>query len=154
MVLCFYQKKSWWSLRRLKDISWRRSWARLLEKALGTSPGRRFKEVSCLDDVLEKVVATSISDQSKTSLRPKLRRSYDVFATSLCRLGCFPITFMLPLFTTTQNCITHITLSCLISKKLSIISLYYILIKRTIRIYKIFVTKMYACLLKMSIILV
>ena len=31
-------------------------------------------------------IATSISDQSKTSLRPKIRRSYDVFATSLCRL--------------------------------------------------------------------
>ena len=40
------------------------------------SPRRR------LEDFLEKVVATSISDQSKTSLRPKLRRFYDVFATS------------------------------------------------------------------------
>ena len=28
-----------------------------------------------------------ISDQSKTSLKPKLRRFYDVFATSLRRLG-------------------------------------------------------------------
>ena len=33
-------------------------------------------------------MATSISDQFRTSLRPKLRRFYDVFATSLCRLGC------------------------------------------------------------------
>ena len=28
-----------------------------------------------------------MSDQSRTSLRPKLRRFYDVYATSLCRLG-------------------------------------------------------------------
>ena len=34
----------------------------------------------------KKVVATFISDQSKMSLRPKLRRFYDVFATSLHRL--------------------------------------------------------------------
>ena len=33
------------------------------------------------------VVATSFSDQSKTSLRLELKRFYDVFATSLCRLG-------------------------------------------------------------------
>ena len=38
-----------------------------------TSPGRR------LDDVLKKVVATSISDQSKTSSRLKIRRFYDAF---------------------------------------------------------------------------
>ena len=36
-----------------------------------------------------KIVANSISDQSKTSLRPKLRRFYDVFTTSLCRLGSY-----------------------------------------------------------------
>ena len=35
----------------------------------------------------KKVVATSISNQTKTSLRPKLRRFYDVFATSLRWLG-------------------------------------------------------------------
>ena len=35
----------------------------------------------------KKVVATSISDQSKTSLRTKIRCFYNVFATSLCRLG-------------------------------------------------------------------
>ena len=44
------------------------------------SPGRR------LDNVLKKVVSTSISDQSRTYLRPKLRRFYDVIAASLCRL--------------------------------------------------------------------
>ena len=54
---------------------------RRLKEVLRKSPGRRH------DDVLKKVVATSISDQSKTSLRSKLRRFYDVFATSLCRLG-------------------------------------------------------------------
>ena len=42
LVLCFYQKKSWWSLRHLKDVSWKRSWERLLEKVLRTSPGRRL----------------------------------------------------------------------------------------------------------------
>ena len=35
----------------------------------------------------KKVVATSISDQSEMSLRPKIRRFYNVFATSLSRLG-------------------------------------------------------------------
>ena len=59
--------------KRLEDVSWRMSSGRLLEDVLTTS--------------LEKVVATSISDKSRTSLRPKLRRFYDVFATSLCRLG-------------------------------------------------------------------
>ena len=52
-----------------------------LKEALRSSPGRR------LDDILKMVVATSISDQSKTSLRPKLRHFYDVFVTSLSRLG-------------------------------------------------------------------
>ena len=36
---------------------------------------------------LKKVVATSISDQSKTSLRPKIRRFYDVFVPA----GVVPI---------------------------------------------------------------
>ena len=53
---------------------------RRLKEVLRKSPGRRH------DDVLKKVAATSISDQSKTSLRSKLRRFYDVFATSLRRL--------------------------------------------------------------------
>ena len=59
--------------KRLEDVSWKMSRGRLLEDVLTTS--------------LKKVVATSISDQSRTSLRPKLRRFYDVIATSLCRLG-------------------------------------------------------------------
>ena len=54
------------------------SWGRFLEDVSWKTP----------DDVLKKkIVATSISDQSRTSLRPKLKRFYDVFATSLCRLG-------------------------------------------------------------------
>ena len=68
--------------RCLEHVSWKMSWGRLVEDVLRTFPGRRP------DDVLKKVVATSISDQSRTSLRPKLRRFYEVFATSLCRLGC------------------------------------------------------------------
>ena len=72
VVLCFYQKKSWWSLRRLEDMSWK------------TSSGRPLEDVLTTSEI--KVVATSISDQSKTSLRPEIRCSYDVFATSLRRL--------------------------------------------------------------------
>ena len=56
MILSFYQKKSWWSLRRLKDVSWKRTWGRLLEDVFRTLSGRR------LDNVLKKVAATSISD--------------------------------------------------------------------------------------------
>ena len=48
-------------------------WKRLLKDVLTTS--------------WKKTVATSISDQSKTSLRTKLKTFYDVFTTSLCRLG-------------------------------------------------------------------
>ena len=59
--------------KRPEDVSWKTSWGRLLEDVLTTS--------------LKKIVTTSISDQSKMSLRPKLRCFYDVFATSLCRLG-------------------------------------------------------------------
>ena len=51
-----------------------------------TFPARRLEDVSWKTP-LKKVVATSILDQSRTSLRPKLRRFQDVFATSLCRLG-------------------------------------------------------------------
>ena len=40
-----------------------------------------------LGDVLKKAVMTSISDQSRTSLRPNLRRFYEDFATPLCWLG-------------------------------------------------------------------
>ena len=54
---------------------------RLLEDVLMTFPGRR------LDDVLKKGRRDFISDQSKTPLRPKLRRFYNVFATSLFRFG-------------------------------------------------------------------
>lgn len=57
-------------------MSWdvlRRSSGRLLEDVLSMS--------------WKKVVATSISDQSKTSLRPNLRRFHDIFATSWYRLG-------------------------------------------------------------------
>ena len=67
--------------RGLEDVSWKTSSGRLLEDVLKTSPGRR------LNDASKKVVATFISNQSKTTLRPNLRRFYDVFATSLCRLG-------------------------------------------------------------------
>ena len=92
MVLCFYQKKSWWSLRRLKDVpgrgledlSWKRSWGRFLEDVLRTSPGRR------LDNALRKGRRDfHFRSISKTSLRPKIRRFYHVFATSFCRLGKF-----------------------------------------------------------------
>ena len=68
------------SSRRLPGNAFKTS-LRLLKEVLKTSSGRR------LDDVLKKVVTASISDQSETSLRPKLRRFYDVFMTSLCRLG-------------------------------------------------------------------
>ena len=50
-------------------------------KQLIMSSRKRF------EDVLKKFVTTSISDQSKTFFRPKLRRFYDVFTTSSCRLG-------------------------------------------------------------------
>ena len=49
---------------------------RCLKNVLMASPGRR------LGNVIKKVVATSISDKSKTFLRPKLRRLYDVFVIS------------------------------------------------------------------------
>ena len=67
---------------------------RRLKEVLKISPRRR------LDNVLKKIVATSISDKPKTSLRPKLRLLYGVFATSLCRLGYrhFPIVFKVPVF--------------------------------------------------------
>ena len=68
--------------RCLEDVSWKTSWGRFLEDVLRTFPGRRPEDV-----LKKKVVATSISDQSRTYLRPKLRRFYDVFAMSLCRLG-------------------------------------------------------------------
>ena len=45
------------------------------------SPGRH------LEDLLKKLFVTCTSDQSKTSLRPKFRRFYNVFARSLCWLG-------------------------------------------------------------------
>ena len=38
-------------------------------------------------NILREGVATFNLDQSKTFLGPKLRRFYDLFATSLCRLG-------------------------------------------------------------------
>ena len=56
-----------------------------LEDVLRMSHGRR------LDNVLRKVVTTSILGQSKMSLRRKLRRIYDVFVTSLYRLGFYLI---------------------------------------------------------------
>ena len=42
---------------------------------------------------LKKVVAMSISDQSKTFLRPNLSSFYGVFAMSLCRLSISPKDF-------------------------------------------------------------
>ena len=48
---------------------------------LRISPERRLKNITwkaSLGRLKKKVVATSISDQSKTSLRPKIRRFYDV----------------------------------------------------------------------------
>ena len=57
-----------------------------LQDVLKTSPGKRLLE-NVLTTSWRKVVATSFSDQSKTSLRTKLIRFYDVFMTSLCRLG-------------------------------------------------------------------
>ena len=72
---------SWWPFafarKSLEDV------LRRLKEILRTSSGKR------LDDVLKKVVATTISDQSKTSLRQKLRRFHDVFTTTLFRLGVF-----------------------------------------------------------------
>ena len=53
----------------------------VFKEVLRTSSGRTP------GDVLKKVVATYISDQSTTYLRPKFRRFYDVFATSLYWLG-------------------------------------------------------------------
>ena len=61
--------------KRLEDILSR------LKKVLRTSPERR------LNGVLEKVVATSISNQSQTSLRPRLRYFYNIVAMFLCQLG-------------------------------------------------------------------
>ena len=72
-----YMVSSWsvaFTIKSLEDI------LRLLKEVLRTS----LKDV--LKTSSKKLVATSISDQCKTSLRPKLRRFYDVFATSLCRL--------------------------------------------------------------------
>ena len=51
---------------------------RRLKHILMTSPERR------LHDVAKKVVVTSVSDQSTTSLEPKLRRLAGVFATFFC----------------------------------------------------------------------
>ena len=44
--------------------------------------GSRAAATSEMERFVITLVATSISDQSKTSLIPKLRRFYDVFATS------------------------------------------------------------------------
>ena len=52
----------------LEDVFWKASSGRLLEDVLTTS--------------LKKVVANSTSDISKTSLRPKIRRFYDVFVSA------------------------------------------------------------------------
>ena len=52
----------------------RKSLKDVFKEVLRTSSGGRLKKTS-----------SSLSFQ--TSLRPKIRRSYDVFATSLCRLG-------------------------------------------------------------------
>ena len=65
--------------RRFMDILmtfydiWQRSHGRLLQDVFATSQ--------------KKVVATSISDQHKTSPRPKIRRLMDVFKTSCGPLG-------------------------------------------------------------------
>ena len=59
--------------RYLEDVSWETSLGQFLEDVLATS--------------YKKVLATSISGESKTSLRPKIRRLYNGFATSLCWLG-------------------------------------------------------------------
>ena len=52
-----------------------------MEDILRTSPGICLEDVSWKTPggrLKKRVVATSISDQSRTSLRPKLRRFYDV----------------------------------------------------------------------------
>ena len=60
----------------LEDVSWKASSGRLPEDVIRSSRRRR------LDDVFKKVVANSTSDISKTSLRPKIRRFYDVFVSA------------------------------------------------------------------------
>ena len=84
------------SLRGLENVwfttSWnvgfRSTWRCRIYDVLKRSV-KQFVEFQ--EDVLatshKKVVATSISDQSKTSLRLKLKMFYDVFAASLCRLA-------------------------------------------------------------------
>ena len=76
VILCFYQKKSWWSFRHLKDVSWKRSWRRLLEKVLRTSHGRRLKDVSwntslgrLLDDVFRASLGRRLDDVLKKGHR-------------------------------------------------------------------------------------
>ena len=89
VIFCSYPKKSW-SLMTFKGVfegaSWKRFWGCLLEDILRTSPERRLEVVSWKTS-WRPLKKKSISDQSKTSLRPKLRRFYGVFATYLCRLG-------------------------------------------------------------------
>ena len=65
------------------------SWEHLLEDVLTTS--------------WKKVVATSISDQSKTSFRPKLRRFYDVFTTSCKSIFTVNIIFAFILISRIQS---------------------------------------------------
>ena len=80
-----------------------------------TSPAKRF------DDLLKKIFAISISDQSKTCFRPKLRRCYDIFATSLCRpssfhykVNAFVIRYTLPVISNTKPLFSvAISLQCL-----------------------------------------
>ena len=57
---------------RLMDVFYRTSHGRLLQDVFATSQ--------------KKVIATSISDQYKTFLRPKIRRFMDLFKTSYGRL--------------------------------------------------------------------
>ena len=110
-----------------------KSWGRLLEEVLRTSPGRRLEDVSLkiswgrlLEDVSrkspglkKKVVATSISDQYKTSLRPKLRLFYDVSAMSLCRLRKNGINYLKLLYLQTAgitSLLIYAILLCLVQK--------------------------------------